>query len=291
MKKKSLLPIGSLLRIFRPAVAFATLALSAILEPVSGPMVYAQPPAAEPTIILPSFASASIKLSNVHPARRKSGIFATPDGGVRAEGLTLGALMWYAFDVQPYQIAGGPSWIHKDLFDVVAVPPVAVQAASANSSTATNPLSDQQRLMLQSLLITRFQLSFHRNYKPGQVYVLMRPRVRSRLRAPKDPSATPWLGSNVGTNINGDGLMAKNISMPLLAARLNRYLQCPVEDKTELKDSYDFKFVYSDNNPNTEEALVKSIVTSVEGVGLMLGPSTGLVSTIVVDSAEKPPAN
>jgi uncharacterized protein (TIGR03435 family) len=291
MTKRSLLLTKNLVRIFRPTVVFAALAVSAVLESVSGTRAYAAPPAAEPTIILPSFASASIKLSSLNLQRRKSGIFATPGGEVRAEGLTLGALMWYAFDVQPYQIVGGPSWIHKDLFDVVAVPPSSLQTTNTSSSTPTNPLSDQQRLMLQSLLISRFQLSFHRDYKPGQIYVLMRPRVRSKLHPPKDPGATPWLGSNMGTSINGDGLVGKDISMPILAARLSRYLQCPVVDKTGLTDSYDFKFVYADNNPNTDEALVKSLITSVEGVGLMLGPSTGLVSTIVVDSAEKPPAN
>lgn len=290
MTKRSLLLIGKLVKLFRPTMAFAALAVSALLEPMSGAPVYAQPPAAEPTIILPSFASASIKLANANLQRRKSGIFTGPSGEVRAEGLTLGALMWYAFDVQPYQIVGGPSWIHKALFDVVAVPPASLQPSTPSATTPSNPLNDQQKLMLQSLLITRFQLAFHRDYKPGQVYVLMRPRVKSRLHPPKDPGAAPWLGSNVGTNINGDGLVGKNVSMPVLAARLSRYLQCPVVDKTELTDSYDFKFVYPDNNPNTEEALVKSIVTSLEGLGLMLGPSTGLVSTIVVDSAAKPPA-
>ena len=40
------------------------------------------------------------------------------------------------------------------------------------------------------------------------------------------------------------------ISMPVLAARLSRYLQCPGVDKTKLKDSYDFKFEYHNNNPN-----------------------------------------
>jgi uncharacterized protein (TIGR03435 family) len=291
MTKRSLFLIGNLVKIFRPTVAFAALVISALLEPASVARVYAQPPAAEPTIILPSFASASIKLSNASLKPRKAGIFATPGGEVRAEGLTLGALMWYAFDVQPYQIVGGPSWIHKDLFDVVAVAPASSQPATFSSATSSNPLSDQQRQMLQSLLITRFRLSIHRGFKPGPVYVLMRPKVKSRLHSPRDPTAAPWVGSNVGTNINGDGLVGKNISMPVLAARLSRYLQCPVVDETELKDSYDFKIVYPDNNPNTEEALVKSIVTSVEELGLKLGPSTGLVGTIVVDGAEKPPAN
>lgn len=291
MTKRSLLFIGTMLKILRPTAAFTALAFSMFLEPVSVGRVYAQPPAAEPAMMLPNFASATIRLANANVPRRKAGIFATPTGEVRAEGLTLGALMKYAFDVQPYQIVGGPSWMHKDLFDVVAVPPASPQPATFSATTLDNPLSDQQRLMLQSLLISRFQLAFHRDLKPGQVYVLMRPAVQSQMRLTRDRKATPWVGSNLGTSINGDGLVGKNATMSLLAARLSRYLQCPVIDETEMKGSYDFKIEYPNNNPNTEEALVKSITTSIDELGLRLGPSTGLVNTIVVDDAEKPPVN
>jgi uncharacterized protein (TIGR03435 family) len=180
--------------------------------------------------------------------------------------------MWYAFDVQPYQIVGGPSWIHKDLFDVIAAPSASAQPATYTATTVGNPLSDQQRLMLQSLLSSRFQLAFHRDYKPGQVYVLVKSQVKSGLHTAKDRKAAPWVGSNVGTSINGDGLVGKNVTMPVLAARLSRYLQCPVVDETKLKGAYDFRIEYPNNNPNTEEALVKSITTSLDEMGLRLGP-------------------
>lgn len=291
MIRYSLLQNGNLVKNLRPMVVFAALTALPLFEPVGMARAASKPAAAEPAISLPNFASASIKLSTVNLRQRKPGIVATPGGEVRAESLTLGALMWYAFDVQPYQIVGGPEWIHRDLFDVVAYPPASLRTASFNASSPSNPLSDQQRLMLQALLIERFHLAFHRDLKPGQIYVLMRPKVKSKLHPPKDPGATPWIGSNLGTSINGDGLVGKDVSMPILAARLSRYLERPVVDKTELKDSYDFKIVYPDNNPNSQEALEKSIVASVEELGLMLGPSTGLVSTIVVDGAEKPPAN
>ena len=64
--------------------------------------------------------------------------------------------------------------------------------------------------------------------------------------------------------------MGKNISILLLTARLSRYLQFLVVDKTGLRDSYDFQYEYPDNNPNTLEVLANSIVTSIEGVGLKL---------------------
>ena len=218
-------------------------------------------------------------------------MFADPGGEVRAQSLTLGAMMWYAFDVQPFQVVGGPDWIHKDLFDVIARPPASSQAVGLNSQSPNNPLSERQQQMLQSLLITRFQLAFHREDKMGCVFVLEKGDGRPKLHSPRDSGEAAWVGSNMGTGINGDGLVGKNISMPVLAARLSRYVQCPVVDKTGLKDTYDFKFVYRDNNPNTLEDLVKSIVTSVDGIGLRLEATTGPVSMIVVDNAEKPATN
>jgi uncharacterized protein (TIGR03435 family) len=291
MIRRTLVPLRSYGRLSLSAALFVTVALPVLLSMACAARVCAQSQTIQATIKLPVFESSSVTLSNPNPKRQRSGLFALPSGEVRAQSLTLGALMWHAFDVQPFQIVGGPDWIHKDLFDIVARPQVSAQSVSLNSSSAITPLSEQQRMMLESLLINQFQLAFHREYKTGQVYVLVRDNGRTKLRSPRNGGAPPWLGSNVGTGINGDGLVGKNISMQLLAVRLSRYLQCPVVDKTGLKDSYDFRYEYPDNNPNTQEALVNSIMTSIEGIGLKLEPATGPVSIIVVDNAERLPAH
>jgi len=286
----TLFPLRSHGRQLFPATVFATIALPVLLSMVCAGRVCAQSQTIQATIKLPVFESSSVTLSNPNLKQQRSGLFALPGGELRAQSLTLGALMWHAFDVQPFQIVGGPDWVHKDLFDIDARPPASAQSVSLSSPSVNNPLNEQQRMMLQALLINRFQLAFHREYKTGQVYVLVRDSGRTKLHSPKDGGTPPWLGSNVGTGINGDGLVGKNISMPLLAVRLSRYLQCPVVDKTGLKDSYDFRYEYPDNNPNTQEALANSIMTSIEGIGLKLEPATGPVSMIVVDNAERPPA-
>ena len=290
MTTRDLVQLGFLGRILLKATAFGTFAVPVLLGLACAGRAYAQHQGIEATIKLPMFESASITPSNPNLNRHRAGVFANPGGEVRAESLTLGALMWHAFDVQPFQIVGGPDWIHKDLFDVVARPPASAQSVSLSTSSSVTPLDEQQRMMLQSLLINRFQLAFHREYKTGQVYVLVKDNGRTKLHSPRKRGAPPWLGSNVGTGINGDGLVGKNISMPQLSVRLSRYLQCPVVDKTGLKGSYDFNYEYPDNNPNTQQALANSIITSIEGIGLRLEPATGQVGMIVVDNAEKPSA-
>lgn len=290
MNRHVLLLPGPLLRVWLAVAAVAAFCVPVLLCPASAAQGLAQNQIQQATIKLPEFGGATVRYSQPNPKPQKPGIFAVPGGEVRAQSLTLGALMWYAFDVQPFQIVGGPQWIHKDLFDVIASPPATAQPTRFSPVSATSPLSEEQRLMLQSLLIARFQLAFHREFKTGQVFILEKAK-HTKLHSPRKEGEPGWVGSNVGTAINGDGLAGKNASMPLLALRLSRYLQCPVIDKTGLKEKYDFRYEYANNNPNTEEALVNSIVTAVDEIGLMLEPSTGPVDTIVVDNAEKPPAN
>lgn len=143
--------------------------------------------------------------------------------------------------------------------------------------------------MLQSLLMDRFQLKFHRSDRVSPVYLLERGRGQLKLEAAKDKDAYPWVGGIPGGAINGDGLAGMNISMPLLAARLSRYLERSVIDRTGLNGSYDFKYRYSaDDNERDVESCIFS---SIKALGLELKAGKGPVETIVIDHVEPPAPN
>src|SRR5688572_30589807 len=72
-----------------------------------------------------------------------------PGGVLRATHTTVYVLMMFAWDLKPYQLAGGPEWANRELFRVEASAPV-------NASLA------QARLMVRSLLEERFQLVVNR---------------------------------------------------------------------------------------------------------------------------------
>jgi uncharacterized protein (TIGR03435 family) len=58
-----------------------------------------------------------------------------------------------AYDIKPANIAGGPSWIETDRFDIIAkVPP--------------NTTPESLRPMLKTLLADRFHLTVHNDNKP-----------------------------------------------------------------------------------------------------------------------------
>jgi uncharacterized protein (TIGR03435 family) len=231
---------------------------------------------------LPEFEVASIR---PNPNGGIAGIYAYPGGRIRCAFCTLEMLMIYAFDVQPYQVTGGPGWIHREGYTLAAQPPASSESSKANPPSPQSPLTGEQRQMLQALLIDRFQLKFHRESRIGTVYVPTKGGGKLNLQSPKNKNDLPSVWTN-------GGLFGKNASMPLLALRLSRNLQRPVLDETGLNGAFDFKYEYSDEDSNQNyDDFVASILTSVQGLGLKLGAAKGPVETIVIDHLERPSPN
>jgi uncharacterized protein (TIGR03435 family) len=252
---------------------------------VSAPgILFSQTPAT-----LPSFEVASVKPAGAeeHPLGR--GIFTFPGGRILINKVTLLKLVQEAFDLQPFQVAGGPRWAGEDRYNIEAIPPPSSQSSHANPSTPKAPLNPEQRQMLQALLIGRFHLTYHTENKEGLVYFLTRAGKELRMQDAKNKDEFAWSGGLEGGVIMGDGLAGRNESMADLAKRLGPYLGRPVLDRTELPGSFDFRVVYNSDEAHPDIASV--ILASVRELGLKLEAGRGPVETLVIDSAEKPSAN
>ena len=109
----------------------------------------------------PSFEVASVK-----PTAGRGGGKGAKGGGSTADPMlfsrhetTLRSLILRAYDIEDYQLSGGPAWIDSDRYDIDARP--------------EHPASQEQlMLMLRSLLADRFQLAIHRETKTIAVYAL-----------------------------------------------------------------------------------------------------------------------
>jgi uncharacterized protein (TIGR03435 family) len=201
-------------------------------------------------------------------------------------------LMECAFDVQPFQVSGGPAWINDTKYDINAMPPSSSPASKLNPPNPKLPPNEEQQQMLQNLLMDRFQLKFHRANKVGPVYLLERGRGQLRLEAAKNKDAYPWVGGIPGGAINGNGLRGENISMQLLAIRLGSKLGRPVIDRTGLNGFFDFKYQLSEERGDYSEAeVLPCIFTSIKALGLELKAGKGPVETIVIDHVEPPTPN
>jgi uncharacterized protein (TIGR03435 family) len=186
-----------------------------------------------------------------------------PSGGAPQQGVTAGAridgaqfrtayltlkdYIGMAYRLKLYQISG-PDWIGTERFDIAA-------------SLPDGSLPAQVPSMMQTLLEERFQLNFHREKKDFPIYALevakgglkiaeSPPSKEFENADPRAPQAFTGTGSNQGVSVNlGRGssfsfsnnkFEAKRLTMASLAATLERFLDRPVVDMTDLKGSYDF---------------------------------------------------
>lgn len=203
---------------------------------------------------------------------------------------SLHAMLQEAFRVQPFQIAGGPPWMEDALYSVEAKPPASSQSAKSKPPYPKAPPNDEQRRMLQTLLIDRFHIKLHRETREGPVYLLRRGSKVLKLQPAKDANEFPWAGSLEGGGLSGDGMRGTNITMIQLAEPISPYFERPVIDRTGLTGSFDFRTEYARDGSERPD-LIASIVASLRDLGLNLEPAKGPVETIVIDHAERPAAN
>ncbi|GGG86111.1 TIGR03435 family protein [Edaphobacter dinghuensis] len=253
-------------------------------------VVFATPMAfCQPAGKLPEFEVASVKPSNPKgPA--PVGLFTYPGGKVVASHYAVRYLLMDAFDIRKFQILGGPPWIDEDYYDVVGKPPSSSASIHSNPASFKSPPNQEQREMLQSLLIDRFHLRFHRESKQEPSYILERTGSTLKLEPPKDTTAYSWAGSPDGGRVAfGTGLAGKNISMAQLATRLSGIVGRPVVDRTGLEGSFDFEYRTGDNDPNADATA--TVATSLKHLGLQLKSAEEPMEIIVIDHIERPSEN
>lgn len=255
-------------------LSFATAATPAFAQPATSP---------------PSFEVASVRPSAMNDHRLGIGFFTFPGGRIVANMCSLDYLIELAFDIQPFQIVGGPGWIHEDRFDIEAKPPASSKSSRANPNNPKLPPNAEQRQMLQTLLADRFGLQFHHEAREGSVYLLLRTSKPLKIEPTKDTTEYPWVGSVAGGAISRDGIRGTNASMELLARRLSPYLQHPVLDRTGLAGPFDFR--YELPKDDTVPDVVSSIVLSVQGLGLKLEPGKRPIETLIIDRVARPSPN
>ena len=220
-----------------------------------------------------------------------------PGGRLNGTNQTARNLIRNAFNVQPYQLIGGPDWMDSDRFDIVA------KAADADLDEKGMMPYQQFMLRLQALLEDRFKMMTRWENRELPVYALvlvadgkLGPKLkvhagecdRARGGAPPGPglaavdcgtraNVTPTSGKVTGNGIRME-TFARN-----LAGATGRY----VVDKTGLSGSYDFELDFTpDQSPDTTGP---SLFTAMqEQLGLKLDSQRAPVEVLVIDSLERP---
>ena len=208
---------------------------------------------------------------------------------------TVAGLILFAFDLQGYQLLGGPGWMRTDRFDVNARADIEVSIG-------------QMRLMVQSLLEDRFALIAHKEQREMPIYSLLLARPDGRMgpnlkrsdddckRMLKPPADVP---AGAATTIGC-------VTMAGLAQSASTRMGSPVLDRTGLDGQFEFFVFTSRERPLT---IGSSILPAVpadrdvdidlptyttalrEQLGLTLDATRGAVDVLVVDSIQPPTEN
>ena len=272
----------------------------------------------------PAFEVASIKPNNSGDGRV---MMQNQPGRFVATNITLRLLIRNAYQVQDFQITGGPNWLGSDHFDIIAKVPDGTPAPQGPPAPGSAPSPLQ--LMLRSLLAERFKLTLHNETKDSPIYALVLARSDGRLGpelktseadcnaqfaagrgrgGPMPPPGPPPPGAAMPCGIRiGPGNMAVGGSpLSQFANSLGMFTGRVVVDRTGLTGNYDFNLTWTpDQMPQRPPGAPAdqpvqfngvaidpngpSLFTAVqEQLGLKLDSARGPVELLVIDRADKP---
>jgi uncharacterized protein (TIGR03435 family) len=292
------------------AASVATVAGPIAVGILGGPEVRAQVQSATDR---PSFEVASVK-PNTSAGPNQIRVGMPGNGRFNITNMPLAELIRFAYELQPFQLTGGPDWVNSQRFDV-----------TATTNGNVGPVVIRQ--MLQSLLAERFTLAVHTETRDMPIYEMVLARSDGRLGdklRPAGPECAPLTmppgmkppadaprGAGPGARggpppgapgcpmIFGPGFMsARKTSMELLARNLSRTVRRIVVDQTGLTGLYDADLEFLPEGPLPQQAPggpqllepnpdAPSIYTALqEQLGLKLESARGPVEQLVIDRVE-----
>jgi uncharacterized protein (TIGR03435 family) len=239
----------------------------------------------------PAFETASIKPTapGGNPAVEWT-IGPTPGGGLHVENLSLKAIILWAYELQGYQVSGGPSWVDSVHWTIMAKAPEvqkpedSVQWKDMNREQQARIIS-LARQRMQALLAERFHLVLKRETKEGQIYALTVGKNGSKMKE----------SASGGVSASARSILSHGTTMQFLTTLLGSNLRRPVIDETGLKGNYSFELKWVPDQPASIEPDATpaepgpSIFTAIEEqLGLRLELRKAPVEAIVIQSAERP---
>ncbi len=176
-----------------------------------------------------------------------------------------------AYRLKAYQISG-PAWLASEFYDILA----------KTSEPVTDPV---QRLMLQDLLASRFQLAMHFETQSLPCYELVVAKNGLKIH-PVEPN-----GEGIRIWGNGLGVRATQATMASFAIQLSGKLDRPVLDKTGISSLFDFDVKWAPLTAEPEADPGPSLFTAIQTLGLKLESRKAPIQVLVIDHIARPTPN
>jgi len=248
----------------------------------------------------PSFEVVAIKPSKLDS---ESHVWTQSIDRVLIQNYSLRQIIRVAYDAKSdSQIVGGPKWIDKQPYDIVAKMDDAEIAKMRNLSNKERHA--EQCLVMQSLLAERFRIQVSRGQRTLPVYALVVGKSGSKLTSSLGPtekekgsspaSDKPATGRQHTILVNNGHMAATGVSMDDLADDLTGMRESGervVLNLTGLSGEYDFTLNWAVDRGEgvPADATYPGLFTALqEQLGLKLESQKGSVGVIVVEAATEP---
>ena len=250
------------------------------------------------------FEAASVKPSQSSGQRfsLSGGPGSSDPGRIVYSNTILRPILLNAFDVKNYQLTG-PEWLDTLRFDITAKIP-------------EGATKEQFQAMLRNLLVERFRMAMHRESKEMPIYALLPARGGPRIKPLDEPGgpAKP-IDEQAATVQRAEGrdgfpvvsfkapgvvietkngvarATAHEVPLTRFADFLSGRLGRPVVDTTGLGGKYSFEVYFTPDGPGAADGAEPDVFSAVQQqLGLRLEARKGAIELLVIDRAEKVPA-
>ena len=267
-------------------------------------------PAPDPNVPL-YFEAASVKPSD--PQAQGVGIRRQPGGRFNTINTPVRTLITFAYQIQNFQLVGGPDWVGSDRFDIVAKmegdPPAVIPGTGA----------DHMMLAVRTLLADRFKLALRKETRELDIYALTMAKPGGKpgpalkpasgdcspdafaKRAGAPPPAPGGAPPPVCGMQQGPGrIRFGGYPLSLFANGISNRVGRQVVDRTGLSGNWDFELSFAAElppgaqlppgaTPPPVDPDAPNLFTAIqEQLGLKLEGTKGPVDVYVIDRVEKP---
>jgi len=196
------------------------------------------------------------------------------NGRVTLTNATLNDCLKFAYGLVSDAQLSGPDWISSGVirFDIDARAP------------ADTP-REQLLLMLRTLLTERLKLTLHHEERALPYLALVIGK-----NGPKFSESRPDPEARARNVTFGGRISGVQLSMSGLAVLLSRFERQTILDRTGLGGSYDLELAWALSSANNDTAGPSIYTALQEQLGLKLESRRGPLDVLVVDRAEKAPA-
>jgi uncharacterized protein (TIGR03435 family) len=198
-----------------------------------------------------------------------------PGGRLSCRNVNVRKLIRNAFQVEDSEMNGAPGWVDSASYDIEAKTTGGVEVTRDNIGE-----------LMEALLVSRFQLQYHREMRETTVFTLEVAKDGAKFKPSASDTKPSMSANSTSATVT---LHASRISLKDFAGTLARQTGRPVVDQTGLAGEFDFDLVWS--RDEAVDATAPSVFAALQGLGLRLVSGKGQVGIIVIDKVERPSEN